>query len=1023
MLDRPSSQHPLHGQPESKTAPSLNGLSEAQALKQEAVNRELVNSEIISAAGMVLQLADGQIAACNANAERMMGLTAAQMTGWNSNSLTWRVVREDGTPFPGEEHPAMVALHTGKPCRDVVMGFYQPNGTLVWLLLNAQPLFQGSGDRPYAVLTTLTELPLHPAPTPSPIAEPKTAGEVIPPQEMPQPQFQAQSMLSLLIGENQALRDREERLRLALEGANLGLWDYDLEARQLVWSNRCKALFGVPANTPITYDRFLQRVHPDDREAIESAVGQTIQASVSSPYELEIRLRDSLPDAPHCHRWLCLKGNVYRNSSGQPSRMVGIAIDITHRKQAEAQLRESQQFIQQIADAVPGLLYVYDVIEQRNVYINQQIEDVLGYSPAQIEALHSNLFTEIFHPADLAIVAEHQAQLNYTQPNEVLECEYRMRSVNGEWRWLLSRDTVFRRTEAGQVWQILGTAQDITERKRVEHTLEESQARYAALAQNVPGVIYQYQILPDGRDRFLYMSLDCEELLGISQPAVLANVETMWATIHPDDRPGFEASIPMPAESGTQWQHEWRSLYPDGSVKWIKGIARAEQYSDGSVLWDGILIDVTDRKLAELALRSNEERYRCLAESIPQLIWTANAQGGLDDINQRWSDYTGFTLEQAQSDRWVQIVHPADIATLLQTWQQAQETRSLYQTECRMRSKTGEYRWFLVKAMPVQDQQGNIVKWYGTSTDIDDQKQLALERLRAFELEQAARTEAERASRMKDELLLLLSHELRTPLNPILGWSQLLQRQEFSRERTLAALKTIERNAHRQLQLVDDLLDVAKLLRGEIQLKLSQVNFLETIAAVVNSIRTTANAKQIELETFITVPENDSAGTAIQLLYGDPVRLQQIVWNLLTNAVKFTPQGGKITLCLEQTANAVQLQVSDTGAGIDPVFLPHVFDLFRQSSSSTTRQFEGLGLGLTIVRHLVHLHGGTIEASSAGRNQGATFTVQFPLPQRVGNHSDRNLNIASDMNSDITSDTNSGIASDIASEFTPELPV
>jgi PAS domain-containing protein len=274
------------GQLKPTAQPFQHGLSDSQ---------HDLDSGAVASVGMVLQLADGQIVACNANAERMMGMSAAQMTGWRSTNPNWRVVREDGTPFPSEEHPAVVALATGKPGRDVVMGFYQPDGTLIWLLLNSQPLFQGSHCQLYAVLTTLTKIPQA---SPQKFSRDRANGRIrngnktsaMP--NLDDSAFQVESALGLLIAENQALRDREERLRLALESADLGLWDYDLDAHQLVWSNHCKTLFGVALNASINYERFLSTVHPDDQDAVDVAIQQAIHGSTNTSYDLEIRLRE-----------------------------------------------------------------------------------------------------------------------------------------------------------------------------------------------------------------------------------------------------------------------------------------------------------------------------------------------------------------------------------------------------------------------------------------------------------------------------------------------------------------------------------------------------------------------------------------------------------------------------------------------------------------------------------------------------------------------------------------------------------
>ncbi|MEH2181936.1 hybrid sensor histidine kinase/response regulator [Nostoc sp.] len=253
----------------------------------------------------------------------------------------------------------------------------------------------------------------------------------------------------------------------------------------------------------------------------------------------------------------------------------------------------------------------------------------------------------------------------------------------------------------------------------------------------------------------------------------------------------------------------------------------------------------------------------------------------------------------------------------------------------------------------------------------------AMERARLYEAEQTARKAAENANRIKDEFLAVLSHELRSPLNPILGWSKLLQTKKLDEKTIPQALKTIERNAKLQAQLIEDLLDISRILQGKISLNIYPVDLTSVILAAMETVRLSAEAKSIEMH--ISLEPN------LGQVLGDSSRLQQIVWNLLSNAVKFTPEGGRIDIrlssCFKSNSNSAIIQVSDTGKGIDPNFLPYVFEYFRQENSSTTRKFGGLGLGLAIVRHLVELHGGTVQVESEGEDRGATFTVRLPLIQ------------------------------------------
>ncbi|WP_193199429.1 PAS domain S-box protein [Nostoc sp. MG11] len=247
----------------------------------------------------------------------------------------------------------------------------------------------------------------------------------------------------------------------------------------------------------------------------------------------------------------------------------------------------------------------------------------------------------------------------------------------------------------------------------------------------------------------------------------------------------------------------------------------------------------------------------------------------------------------------------------------------------------------------------------------------AIARAQLYEAEQRARNQAETANRIKDEFLAVLSHELRTPLNPILGWAKLLRTRKFDEATVTRALETIERNANLQTQLIEDLLDVSRILRGKLSLNIYAVDLHATIAAALETVRLAAEAKSIEIQMLLS---ND-----VGQVMGDGDRLQQVIWNLVSNAVKFTPSGGRVEIRLEQVDFNAQIKVTDTGKGINPEFLPHVFEYFRQADAKTTRIFGGLGLGLAIVRNLVELHGGTVEVESAGEGQGATFTVKLPV--------------------------------------------
>jgi signal transduction histidine kinase len=286
-----------------------------------------------------------------------------------------------------------------------------------------------------------------------------------------------------------------------------------------------------------------------------------------------------------------------------------------------------------------------------------------------------------------------------------------------------------------------------------------------------------------------------------------------------------------------------------------------------------------------------------------------------------------------------------------------------------MKRKSGEVRWIQFSAEPM-DLRGEHC-WLMLTRDVTERKRAEEERERLLLQEKEAREEAETASQMKDEFLATMSHELRTPLTAILAWASMLNRGALAESQAHHALQVIEKSARSQARLVDDILDTARIITGRLKLDAQPVEIEPVFQAALDVIRPSADAKQIDLRVDI-----DHRGG---IVFGDANRLQQVIWNLLSNAVKFTRRGGRIDARLGRADGQIEITVADNGIGIEPQFLPYVFDRFRQADSTSTRQHGGLGLGLAIVRHVVEMHGGTVAASSPGKGQGATFRVRFPM--------------------------------------------
>ncbi|WP_237088441.1 ATP-binding protein [Nostoc sp. PCC 7120 = FACHB-418] len=409
--------------------------------------------------------------------------------------------------------------------------------------------------------------------------------------------------------------------------------------------------------------------------------------------------------------------------------------------------------------------------------------------------------------------------------------------------------------------------------------------------------------------------------------------------------------------------------------------------NDDGEIFAGMTItqEITERKQSELALQNALQLLNLHIDTTPLAV----VQWDCHLCVTRWSSAAekifGWLAEEVIG-KYIQDLHivyeedmtaVAEVSDRLLSGQEAQIIQ--YNRNYTKDGRVIYCEWY---NSSITNEEGSVTSVLSLVLDVTEriQAEKALrqselmvteERAQALERERAARIELERASRMKDEFLAIVSHELRSPLNGILGWSRLLRTRKLSPEKIEQALESIERNAQAQTQLIEDLLDISRIIRGNIRLLVRPTKLIPVIQAALDTVRPIANTKSIQIISRLNFD--------IGLVSADPERLQQVIWNLLSNAVKFTPEGGRVEICLEQVETNVQIQVIDTGTGISPEFLPYVFDRFRQADATTTRNQGGLGLGLAIVRNLVELHNGKVSVASPGEGQGATFTVQLPL--------------------------------------------
>ena len=411
----------------------------------------------------------------------------------------------------------------------------------------------------------------------------------------------------------------------------------------------------------------------------------------------------------------------------------------------------------------------------------------------------------------------------------------------------------------------------------------------------------------------------------------------------------------------------------DGQDRSIEDSAAPIRAEDGEVR-GAILVfhDVSARRDEERLLEESEERFRLLAQMVSLQVWTAGADGNFDYANEECAKYFGGDLNRdVLGTAWEQFVHPDDRASGGRAWKTALASGQPLETEFRLRSHAGEYRWFLVRAQARRDAAGHVTKWFGTNTDID-----ALRR---------AKSEAERASRSKDEFIATLSHELRTPLTPVLMTAAALREDARLTSDVREQLGMIERNIALEARLIDDLLDVTALSKGKMRLRSQLSDVHSLIGLAVEIVRDEAQIKEVAIQRKLSAVRSGS--------HVDPARFQQVIWNLLRNAVKFTPRGGQISLASRDTLGAdgtpwLEIEIADTGLGINPTELEKIFQPFEQGGRTGDHRYGGLGLGLAIARAIVDLHGGRIAARSGGPNQGATFVIELPgaVPPPLGHH-------------------------------------
>ena len=825
-----------------------------------------------------------------------------------------------------------------------------------------------------------------------------------------------------------ALRDSEQRLRLALTATALGTFDMNMVTGTLDWDARCKALFGLPPEATASYALFLEGLHPEDREAVEQAVALSWDPAGTGDYDIAYRtvgLKDRV------ERWVRAMGRTYFED-GRAVRFVGTVQDITARKRADAErarllageLRRTEQLrglsraslALNAAGSMQAILELVSLKARKLIGANQSAVQVLEWrdaaqpltalSVADPDLLASGatvdergLFAQVCQENRplrltreelLALPAWKDAAPSQQGPALPLKGFLAVPMVGHDGRNLglmQVSDKVegdFDAEDETIAVQLAQMASVALENARLYETAQAERRNLFAVLKQLPAAITVLR----GPELVFEMANDLRLKLTGSRPLLGLTVRQALPELNEQ---GQVAQLEAVYRTGETYRgHEvpmrlGRDVGQDAPEGYFnltfQPLRNAEGKVDGivSVSWEVTEQVLARRRIEALAaeLKEREQQFRTLADSIPQLSWMAEPEGRLFWFNQRWYDYTGTSPSQVGEKDWSELIDPEDAARVLEHFNAALREGTLWEDQFRLRRADGSYRWFLSRARPVRDGEGRIVRWFGTNTDIDDERR-TLESLKQAEeeirhlntgLEKRVRertAQLQEANKELESFSYSVSHDLRAPLRHITGFAQLLERRAAAKLDDVARgyLTTIAGAAKQGGTLVDDLLAFSRMGRAE--MRQSRVDLDQLVAEARKDLLPEANGRQVEWQVG-----------ELPTVEGDPALLRQVIHNLLANALKYTrpkPEA-RIEVGTREEEGEVVVWVRDNGVGFEMQYVDKLFGVFQRLH--TAEEFEGTGIGLANVRRIVSRHGGRTWAEGAV-GQGATFTFTLP---------------------------------------------
>jgi PAS domain S-box-containing protein len=763
-----------------------------------------------------------------------------------------------------------------------------------------------------------------------------------------------------------AMSEAHSRLESTLATGEVGTWEFDV-GRNAVWADRNLArMFDVSreeaAGGPL--DAYLRAIHPEDRKRVTEVIAQVLTRGET--FEAEYRLVGSRnPGAPV--RWVVARGRVERDADDRAVRLPGVVVDVTRQRQTQLELRASEERRRLALEAAEAGAWNID-LATNSLTSDERFRTIFHGSTAPIE--YEEAFAAI-HPDDRQRVRDGVAAATRSEDPAAYAEEYRVIHPDGSVHWVFGKGRAhFEPTDGGRrLSSFDGTVVEISDRKRAEEAAREAQSRLeSTLAAGEVGT-WEFDIV----NNVVRADQNLARMFGVTaEEAAGGPIQAYLRSIHPDDRERVNQAITRALETEDRYEAGYRIVGSDGGIRWVIARGRIERDASGRALGlPGVIVDVSRQREAEaevdrLAAEADRQRrsYDTVLSNSADFNYTFDLDGRFTYVNKALLDLWQKTLAEAVGKNFFELDYPAELARRLQCQiQQVIDSRQPVRDETPYTSAVGERQYEYI-FVPVMGANGNVEAVAGSTRDITEKKRIE------EELRYAAGRLVE-ADRRKDEFIATLAHELRNPLAPLRNGLQLIRMAEGDPVTFEAAHTMMERQLHQMVRLIDDLMDVSRINQGKLELRRQRVDLASVLASALESSRPLI--EQMGQDLQVALPWQPI------LLDADPIRLSQVFMNLLNNAAKYSDRSGSIRVTAEREGHEVLVSVRDSGIGIAADQLARIFEMFSQVDRSLERSQGGLGIGLSLVKSLVEMHGGTIEARSEGPGKGAEFAVRIPV--------------------------------------------